>query len=265
MKYIVLALVFLAADAKHLSGFDDSHVPLPFGDIPELQWMNNTDTADRALNDCGCASANTNRIVGGEEVNPNSLPYQALFQANGGVCGGTIINKRYVISAMHCLFDASGEKHPVAKTSVIVGEHDICDEEIQGEKIPIEKFIERSDFNSGGFLNNDIVILKLKRDIKFSDKVKPACLPTDNSKDYANMDAIASGWGSTIGYAYEERESIKQKKHCFLKSTTLKIMPFSKLFCKLASVLDFKTKLCAFNKGTDTCQGDSGGPLVVKE
>merc|ERR1719300_1692588 len=99
MKYIVLALVFLAADAKYLSG---------------------------ALNDCGCASA-TNRIVGGEEVNPNSLPYQALFQVNKNSCGGTIINKRYVISAMHCIFDQeSGNKLPVEQAHVYLGVHDRC-------------------------------------------------------------------------------------------------------------------------------------------
>jgi len=265
MKYIELALVFLAADAKHLSRFDDSHAPLPIGDIPELQWMNNTDAADRALNDCGCAPA-TNRIVGGAELNPKySLPYQAYFMANGYMCGGTIINKRYVISAMHCLFDMSGNKHPVAQTSVMVGEHNICDGVNEGgQNIKIEKFIERSDYSTSS-LANDIVILKLKSDIKFSDKVKPACVPKDNSKDFANLDAIVSGWGGTVGYAAGQGQSIQQKTSCPLKSTTLKIMSPSTPICKQATSNDAKTKLCAFNKGTDSCQGDSGGPLVVKE
>ena len=45
----------------------------------------------------------------------------------------------------------------------------------------VEKFIERSDYNKPNMMN-DIAILKLNADIKFSDKVKPVCLPTDTTK-----------------------------------------------------------------------------------
>ncbi len=48
--------------------------------------------------------------------------------------------------------------------------------------IAVEKFIERADYNKPSQLNNDIAILKLSADIKFTDKVKPACLPTDTTK-----------------------------------------------------------------------------------
>ena len=47
--------------------------------------------------------------------------------------------------------------------------------------IAVEKFIERADYNKP-YLMNDIAILKLSADIKFTDKVKPACLPTDTTK-----------------------------------------------------------------------------------
>ena len=48
--------------------------------------------------------------------------------------------------------------------------------------IEVETFIERADYNKPSPMMNDIAILKLKADIKFTDKVKPACLPTDTSK-----------------------------------------------------------------------------------
>merc|ERR1712080_567582 len=69
----------------------------------------------RAVNTCGCAApASSGRIVGGSEVSPKyKYPYQVYFQANGYMCGGTIINKRYVLTAMHCLYDQSGNEHPV--------------------------------------------------------------------------------------------------------------------------------------------------------
>merc|ERR1712037_118872 len=65
----------------------------------------------RAINTCNCAAvSSSDRIVGGKEVNPkHKLPYQVLVspcnkQGNCLMCGGTILNKRYVVTAAHCLY-----------------------------------------------------------------------------------------------------------------------------------------------------------------
>ena len=50
------------------------------------------------------------RIVGGEEASPNCWPWQVSIQAKKPVrfdwrrhiCGGTLINKEWVLSAAHC-------------------------------------------------------------------------------------------------------------------------------------------------------------------
>merc|ERR1712037_633655 len=66
---------------------------------------------ERAINTCNCAPvSSSDRIVGGKEVNPKyKLPYQVLVspcnkQGNCLMCGGTILNKRYVVTAAHCLY-----------------------------------------------------------------------------------------------------------------------------------------------------------------
>jgi len=77
------------------------HNPLDIHNNPDLAWMMNNDDQEssRALNDCGCAEVKSaGRIVGGAEVTAHSLPYQVYVQAGGYMCGGTILNKRYVLT-----------------------------------------------------------------------------------------------------------------------------------------------------------------------
>ena len=52
----------------------------------------------------GGGNSRQGRIVGGWELKPHSMPWQAAIANIGNVqyCGGTIICPRYVMSAAHC-------------------------------------------------------------------------------------------------------------------------------------------------------------------
>ena len=45
--------------------------------------------------------------------------------------------------------------------------------------------------------DNDIVVIKLKNDIKFENGVAPACLPTKDYKPVNGEYCTVSGWGKT--------------------------------------------------------------------
>jgi len=217
--------------------------------------------SSRATTDCGCGRTTLNRIVGGNVATPHSLPYQAFVQpcfSNGRcyLCGGTLLNKRYVLTAMHCLVDQQGNR--ASSVTVGLGEHDIRS---TSEAISPQSFsasvIGRDDYNANSF-DNDIAILKLNRDATFNDNVIPACLPTNINELYVGQSAKVSGWGTTSSGGSTSN---------VLKETDVTITAQSDATCtKYASsgVLP-NIKMCAYKDNTDSCQGDSGGPLAVKE
>merc|ERR1719275_445823 len=135
------------------------------------------DLEDRAINTCDCApvttsSSNDNRIVGGNEVSPKyRLPYQALVYSDPYACGGTIVNKRYIITAAHCTDHTTNVK-------VMIGEHDWCDgvNNEGGSWISAKRVINHPDYNSAN-LNNDIAVLELSEDITFTANIQPASQP----------------------------------------------------------------------------------------
>jgi len=208
-------------------------------------------------------NAESNKIVGGSVVaDENDYPFQVYFLAGGTkrLCGGTIINKNHVITADHCLLGWT----PNDMTFVIVGEHRVLYKDVISSSaerifgsnlIRVERFIKRND-------NKDIAILRLARDIQFTDRIQPACIPGRNDENYAGWNADVTGWGGTVGY--NPGQGVYQRKSDVLKETTLNVLnPYSDLCIIAGGYGDHE--LCAYNQGTDSCQGDSGGPLTVRE
>jgi secreted trypsin-like serine protease len=56
--------------------------------------------------DCGIQTVSEGRIVGGEDVDGNILPWYALLHPpedkTTPVCSGTLIDSHHVITAAHC-------------------------------------------------------------------------------------------------------------------------------------------------------------------
>ena len=40
-------------------------------------------------------------------------------------------------------------------------------------------------------------MITLNEDVKFNDKVRPICLPTEETENYVGRDVTVAGWGST--------------------------------------------------------------------
>jgi len=276
MVPVALVLLFAGALAKPPPKGEDNNFSMD-GIILERDDGNFTmdgiilersiDLEDRAINTCDCAPVTaSSRIVGGKEVNPKyRLPYQALvYPTVDGVgsflCGGTIVNKRYIITAAHC---TEYKGATITNVKVAIGEHNTCDGVTNegGSWISAKRVINHPNYAN---FDNDIAILELSEDITFTANIKPACLPTSATKDYSDLASTISGWGGTIGYAPGNRP--QQPQQCTLKESVVKVLsPTSQKCSSYLRTTTSTSKLCAWAEGTDTCQGDSGGPLTVAE
>jgi len=248
--------------------FDDNHDELNRGnDSPSNIY--------RSDSKCGCGQsidgekAASGRIINGMEVNPkHSLPYQVLLKTRmgnaQGVGGGTIINKKYVMTAAHnvcreCVIHGKKFACTVHEASVTLGIHKLPPliYNIYSGAIPVSQIIVHEGYIDllPGHLSNDIALLKLKRDIYFNDYIIPACLPTNTHDLHTGKSAIASGWGLT-----RNRGSGGQLSNVLLM-IKLKIIAAKDPTC---FAWDNKKQICAYGKG-NMGAGDSGGPLVTKE
>merc|ERR1712181_86532 len=167
---------------------------------------------ERAINTCNCASvSSSDRIVGGKEVNPKyKLPYQVLVSpcTSQGclMCGGTILNKRYVVTAAHCLYAGNDQMtlKGGATFRVMLGEHDHCKATSSFVLASAVHKHPKFDMNNPSG-DNDIAILKLAKDLTLS------------------------GWGGTK--AYEPLKPVDQPRQCALKEAIVEILKTSSTKC----------------------------------
>ena len=76
----------------------------------------------------------SSRIVGGKETSIQNWPWQVGLQSphDGSIfCGGSLLNKEWVITAAHCIHDFVGKKRgcvdpdPKRQFKVVLGESDL--------------------------------------------------------------------------------------------------------------------------------------------
>ena len=142
-------------------------------------------------------STKNQRIVGGRNAT-GPIPWQIYLTNPTNKytrCGGTIIDRRTILTAAHCFEDEekSGVLNTTAATyDLYVGivERDHSDNTpITLESITIHERYETSAYD-------DIAIIKLAKPLIFNEQVGPACLPKKSYDPKAGTECFVSGWGS---------------------------------------------------------------------
>merc|ERR1712212_405345 len=160
--------------------------------------------SSQALKECGKKNAGS-RIIGGSDAGHGEFPWQVSLQAvrwgmsQRHVCGGTILNPTWILTASHCFDNAYDPKQWKGRA----GEWRLNDDDQTEQEVAVRRIIRHQDYNSPGRFQNDIALIQLKTPLNFeSPYVGPACVP-DPGEDYRGTEnCFISGWGNLEGFKH---------------------------------------------------------------
>ncbi|CAH1798437.1 unnamed protein product, partial [Owenia fusiformis] len=207
-------------------------------------------------------------ITSGKEVNPpNKYRWMVYLNiSNKPICGGTILSRRHILTAAHCVVNA---REIMAQT----GKHNVTvDEPRQQNRNDCAVHI-HEDYNASTY-NNDIAILVVDPPLEFNNVTQPIHLAESHFKDNTmNILCRVIGWGK-----FSDEHLTEVEIRFFAKnSDVLREAVLTNLTCDLPSsdliriTKHNDTMFCASNfkgnkkKTQDACFGDSGGPLMCRQ
>ncbi|XP_028678900.1 trypsin-2-like [Erpetoichthys calabaricus] len=182
------------------------------------------------------------KIVGGYECQPHSQPWQVSLNVGYHMCGGSLVNSEWVVSAAHCYS---------SRIEIRLGEHHIRLSDGTEQFINSAKVIRHPKYNSYT-IDNDIMLIRLSSPAELNAYVQPVALPTSCAA--AGTECRVSGWGNTMSSA---------NNRDLLQCLEIPILSDSDCQNSYPGMIT-PSMFCAgyLEGGKDSCQGDSGGPVV---
>jgi trypsin len=191
------------------------------------------------------------RIIGGTVSAPGAWPgqvgllkssvannYQAQF------CGGTALNRNWVLTAAHCVEDATA-----SQIDILAGTQSLAS---GGARYRVAEIRILPGYNTNTS-NRDLAVLRVGDPMP--DSVTGQTLLGQGQSVATGTLATTVGWGntSTSGSSYPTE----------LRQVNVTMRSSSQCSAAYGPTFQAASMVCASDTGKDSCQGDSGGPLYA--
>ncbi|OQR72005.1 chymotrypsin elastase family member 3B-like [Tropilaelaps mercedesae] len=224
---------------------------------------------------CGVSTGDANYVLRGDDAAPFEFPWQISIQNPDYLqysgkwvpnCGGSIIDKNWILTAAHCVETQPGDD---PKIRVVIGAHDITR---YGELVSVQELVRTRDIwihpmYDTERIEYDVALIQLPTPLDFAGKhshIAPICMPMANeSKVFEDMDCMVTGWGRTVNSENKDYNSkILQKLPVHVSRQAECMRAWSDTINGVYRITP--RHICAATtrgEGSGVCYGDSGGPL----
>ena len=162
--------------------------------------MDRLSTAVLALLLLSTPSMAFEKVIGGRDTNSLKHPWQVALHTkySGHLCGASLVSKRLILTAAHCV-DTFGARDLRIKAASKSGEMRAL------KKLPrVKEVIIHPGFDPDNLASDDIAIIVLKRDVQFTESLKPINVIRENTNgllletDFRDLPGrmMSSGWGT---------------------------------------------------------------------
>ncbi|CAH2102201.1 unnamed protein product [Euphydryas editha] len=195
------------------------------------------------------------RIVGGDAVSSiNQYPFvTSLLGSETGFlfsiqCGGSIINNRSVLTAVHCFTFLPFAFQWRVRAGSLYHNRD-------GVLFSANILIRHPNYNAIT-LDNDVAIIRINGEFSFSNNIRAASIASYNPID--NSPVWAVGWGAL----YYQGPPVDQLRH--VQKWTINQDICRNRYAENGDIITDNMICSGYLDvgGRDACQGDSGGPLL---
>lgn len=184
-------------------------------------------------------------IIGGTAAGIGEFPWYAKFEGNI-LCGGAVIgNGQFIVTAAHCVENYT-------PSQVRVGSNTFSSD---GTTYRVTNKWIHPQFKQGGFLNNDIALLKIATTCCIR---SPKTIALNNNTNFPST----TGESLTVmGFGVYNFQNVPSS---LLRKLGVQYIANDECASKYGDFAQ-NIKLCANKVNAGVCAGDSGSPLVYKD